>query len=89
MCQDELANVQSRKTYPTATVPLREGYAAPAAPPTPNVPTTSRPVSAVPPPRKSLGLVKGYAAPAAPANLRSIDVSKLNIRSAVPSKPNS
>ena len=32
-------------------------------------------------------LREGYAAPAAPANLRSIDVSKLKIRSAVPSKP--
>lgn len=34
-------------------------------------------------------LREGYAAPAAPANLRSIDVTKLNIRSAVPSKPSS
>ncbi|HZZ64786.1 MAG TPA: hypothetical protein VFE17_04750 [Candidatus Baltobacteraceae bacterium] len=36
----------------TTQVPLREGYAAPATPPQPNVPTTARPVSAVPPPPK-------------------------------------
>ncbi len=56
MSKDQPVRVEVQKGYPAATVttnvPLREGYAAPAAPPMPNVPTTAGPISAVPPPRK-------------------------------------
>jgi len=53
--QKIVSSGDAQKGHPApvvTNVPLREGYAAPAAPPSPAVPSTSGPVSAVPPPPK-------------------------------------